>query len=284
VAGGSYQGLVDWRMRRDRQWRGLLLVAVLAAVPAVRVHAHDFWIEPDTFRPAPGHLLRVDLRVGDTFGQGEPFPRDPTHARRFGAIGPDGERAIPGRAGRTPAGRIRVDAPGTYVLVYRGNARTVQLAADRFEAYLHHEGLDHIVAMRAAAGEHFEPGREAFSRCAKAIVRVGEAAGGWDRVAGLSLELIPAGDPSRLAAGDTLTVRLLHEGRPLAGTRVSAMPVTAPDAVVHGTTAADGRVAVPLDRPGRWLVKAVHMMRADRRDDADWESLWASLTFEVPAR
>ena len=33
-----------------------------------------------------------------------------------------------------------------------------------------------------------------------------------------------------------------------------------------------------------WLVKAVHMVQAPAGTDADWESLWASLTFEIPKR
>ena len=37
-----------------------------------------------------------------------------------------------------------------------------------------------------------------------------------------------------------------------------------------------------LTPPGVWLVKAVHMVPAPAASGADWESLWASLTFEVP--
>jgi len=33
-----------------------------------------------------------------------------------------------------------------------------------------------------------------------------------------------------------------------------------------------------------WLVKTVHMVPAPADSGADWESLWASLTFEIPAR
>jgi uncharacterized GH25 family protein len=47
-------------------------------------------------------------------------------------------------------------------------------------------------------------------------------------------------------------------------------------------TDAAGRVRVPLSRSGVWLVKAVHMIPAPAGADADWESIWASLTFELP--
>jgi tetratricopeptide (TPR) repeat protein len=46
---------------------------------------------------------------------------------------------------------------------------------------------------------------------------------------------------------------------------------------------ADGIVTVPLTRAGRWYVKFIHM-RAVNDGDADYESQWASLTFEVRQR
>ena len=41
----------------------------------------------------------------------------------------------------------------------------------------------------------------------------------------------------------------------------------------------DGRVRLPLQRAGRWLVKAVHMVPAPAGANAEWASYWASLTF-----
>ena len=45
-----------------------------------------------------------------------------------------------------------------------------------------------------------------------------------------------------------------------------------------------GRVNLTLPGGGGvWLVKAVHMVPAARETAAEWESLWASTTFELPA-
>jgi hypothetical protein len=45
----------------------------------------------------------------------------------------------------------------------------------------------------------------------------------------------------------------------------------------------DGRARVALAVAGPWLLKSVHMLRAVGADAerAEWESLWASSTFEV---
>ena len=36
-----------------------------------------------------------------------------------------------------------------------------------------------------------------------------------------------------------------------------------------------------MNSAGPWLVKTVHMIRAEGDPRADWESLWASLVFEA---
>ena len=48
-------------------------------------------------------------------------------------------------------------------------------------------------------------------------------------------------------------------------------------------TDSDGRVHLTLKQGGMWLVKAVHMVPAPVGANADWQSYWASLTFELPS-
>jgi hypothetical protein len=98
----------------------------------------------------------------------------------------------------------------------------VRLEAEAFESYLRDEGLDRVIAARAAHGESQQPGIEIFSRNAKAmLVMPGPAAKGdaprWRRPVGLTLELVPETDPRPLAAGGTFAMRLLYRDKPLAG-------------------------------------------------------------------
>ena len=76
--------------------------------------------------------------------------------------------------------------------------------------------------------------------------------------------------------------RILYEGKPLAGALVKAIALEDPDNTLSARSDAQGRVAFVLVRKGVWLVKAVHMAPAPPETGADWESLWASLTFEIP--
>ena len=265
--------------------RRLLLAALLALLAAPALSAHDFWIEPSAFRPAIAQRVAVRLRVGQEF-KGDPVPRDLKLLRRFGLVGPGGETAVPGVPNTEPAGFLSIPAPGLYTIVYASSPEPVQLDAGKFNDYLAQEGLERIRELRARAGQSDAPDREIFSRCAKALVAAGggEAAAGWNRPLGLRLELVPEANPYTLPPGGVLPARLLYEGRPLAGALVTAFTKDHPEQKVSARSDARGRVALKLDRPGVWLVKAVHMIPAPKESGADWESFWASVTFEVPGR
>ena len=142
--------------------------------------------------------------------------------------------------------------------------------------------MDAIVAERARRGETAKPGREIYSRAIKSLLAVtGSEAGDVTRPLGLTLEIVPEVDPYRLPSPKSITVRILHEGKPLAGALVHAFPKADPKAGSQTRTEADGRMSFAVDRPGPWLVKTVHMIRAEGDPRADWESLWASLVFEA---
>lgn len=266
----------------------LLWRAVLGAAPALVLvqpaAAHDFWIEPSSFRPAAGTTVSVRLWVGERL-EGDPVPRSFGRIERFVWRGPSGEAPIDGVEGADPAGLLRVPRRGLLTIAYRGRRSAITLAPAKFDAYLAEEGLDRVLHHRRQRGDAGREGREVFSRCAKALIQVeGSRGGGSDQPLGLTLELVAETNPYRLRAGEDLTVRLLYEGRPLAGARLAAVSRTSPDQTIVERTDPEGRARLHLDRPGMWLIKAVHMVEAPRGLDAEWESLWASLTFEMPPR
>jgi uncharacterized GH25 family protein len=262
---------------------GLAAVLALLAIPALQ--AHDFWIEPSAFRPAIAQRVSVRFRVGQEF-KGDPVPRDPGLLKRFVLAGPSGETPVAGVPNTEPAGFLTIPAPGLYTIVYSSNPEPVQLDAKKFNDYLSQEGLEAIRELRAQRGQSEAPDREIFSRCAKALLLAGggEAGAGWNRELGLRLELIPGANPYTLTDGQALPVRLLYGGKPLQGALVTAFTKEQPAARISARSDAKGRVALKIDRPGIWLVKSVHMVAAPRESGADWESIWASLTFEVPGR
>lgn len=259
--------------------RGLVVLVLLAVASAA--HAHEFWIEPESHRPAKGAVVRFTLRVGDGF-PGEAYPRTASHIERFERFAPSKVHPVIGREGTSPAGVARLREPGVHVVAYRSTRSAIVLRPMKFEAYLAEEGLEHVIAARAKAGTSLHPGREVFSRCAKTLVKVGDAAStGFDRTVDLPLELVPVDDPFRAKPGDTLAFTLYLRGKPLEGCRVKAFRAGDGEAVTHSKTGEDGRVRLRLGKPGRWMIAAVHMEPAPEGLNADWQSLWSSLTFDV---
>ena len=87
---------------------------------------------------------------------------------------------------------------------------------------------------------------------------------------------MPAGDPTSVRAGQSLTVQLLFDGRPVADAAVTAVSAAEGESVTKRTDQ-NGRVTLTLDRAGSWLIKTVHMTRLPSGSTEDWESFWVTL-------
>ncbi|MEO8523343.1 MAG: DUF4198 domain-containing protein [Caldimonas sp.] len=272
---------------RLRVFATLLLISAAA-------DAHEYWLLPDRFAAAPGDEIGIVHRVG-TGWPGENLPRDPRRVVRFAFIDRKGERPIEGAPGADPAGTIALRTTGLAMAVYRSNPSRISLEPALFESYLRDEGLDDVIAWRAAHGESALPGEEMFSRNAKAMVVATDDGASparlsaltardarlWRRSLGLTLEIVAETDPRQLASGAPFTVRVLYLGKPLAGALVKTFPEGSVVTESRVRTDASGRATMTLGKPGVWLVNTVHMIDAPAGSGARWQSLWSSLVFEV---
>lgn len=262
------------------------LVALALLVPRL-AWAHDLWIEPSTFRPAAGENVTASLRVGQKL-HGEPLPLIPMLVDRFVLRGKGADIPMNGFRGvPDPAGYVRVSEAGLHWIAYQSHAYPVVLEARKFEEdYLAAEGLERIVKERAGKGQSAAPGRERFYRCAKSLLEVpgekrAKTPGVFDVPLGFTLELVPRKNPYAIRAGGELPLVLLFHGKPIADVLVVAMSKGDPNNAVSSRSDRKGLVTLHLDRPGFWLVKAVHMEPAPPDAGVDWESWWASITFDL---
>lgn len=259
-----------------RNCRGLLMAALLAAPPAL---AHDFWIEPSIFRPVPGTSVALRLFVGQEF-KGDSVPYFPQKFERYIAAGPAGTQAIPGVLGDEPAGALTPGAPGLYAIGLQTKPDSVSFdTSEEFEQYLLKEGLERNLALHKKRRQPGKKIQETYFRCAKSLIVAGASGNDADRVLGFPLELIAETSPYR---GAGLRLRLLYKGKPLSGALVIAFNKAEPLAKLKARTDDNGRVEFVLPRSGVWLVTSVHMIPASFFSRYDWNSLWASLTFERP--
>ena len=266
-----------FRAQFMRNSRRLLIAALLAvAGPAV---AHDFWIEPQAFQPKPGSAVPLRLFVGQDF-KGDSVPYFPQKFERYIVTGPAGTQPIPGVLGDEPAGTVTPAAPGLYVIGLHTKPDSVSFdTPEEFEKYLLKEGLERNLALHRQRQKPGKKIEETYFRCAKSLMAAGAVGDDADRVLGFPLELVAEANPYRTR---TLRLRLLYQGKPLAGALVVAFNQAEPLAKLKARTDDNGRAEFTLPRSGVWLVTSVHMIPASLFSDFDWESLWASLTFERP--
>ena len=264
--------------------RNIYAVALAATVASAPAMAHEFWLEPSQFTATPGARVAVRLCVGDGYAA-QSLQRDASRIEEFIAVGPDGTREVVGLDGSDPAGFVRLDSAGAIVIAYRSNRAFTEQSDAKFEEYLREDGLEAISVIRAQQGSREDgPVRESYSRYAKLLVRSGATGHIVDRRIGLMLELLAVSDLSTTPADEEqATFQLLYQGKPLAGALVKAMRLAGSDAELAVRTGADGRASFPLGQPGLWRISAVHMTRAPDGVNAEWDSLWASLMFELLA-
>jgi hypothetical protein len=206
---------------------------------------------------------------------------------RFVLRGEGLEMPVGGEPGDDPAGSVRVSEPGLHWIGYQSHPYPVVLEAGKFEDYLRDEGLERIVEERARQGQSAAKGRERFYRCAKSLLdvarqnRAASKSHVFDTPLGFTLELVPQKNPYALSPGAELPVSLWFRGKPIPNVLVVAINKGVPDKAVSARTDARGFVRLRLARPGLWLIKAVHMEAAPPDAGVDWESWWASMTFDL---
>ncbi len=261
----------------------ILIVAAAAAGPAL---AHSLYFMPDRFHAAAGERLAFAIHNGDSFPASEGPPAiERLRDCRLASGGESVSIADFERLEKSARAAVRIPKQGAWWLAVRTIPHFLSLDAAKFESYLKHEGLEAVIEQRARRGESARPGREIYSKHAKALIVAGGSGDAWSRPLGMTLEFVPEADPALWKPGEALPVRLLWRGQPAAGIRVeSAWAAGANHGMaVVGRTGGDGRIRVHIDKAGRWRLHAVAIERRGDSAEADWESFWASMTFEVEA-
>jgi uncharacterized GH25 family protein len=248
-------------------------------------HAHEFWVQPGEFQIAPGAVLSLALQVGDGgMRQRSPIPLH--RITRFEAIGPNGD-AIDMRTSLAATAKrdVLLDVPGTYVLALATDNRAYsRQSAERFNAYLETEGLTPALEYRARTHQMHVDGFERYSRAAKSIVLVGassvQSQPHVTQPLGLPLEIVPVVNPYGEPRPTSFPVRVLYDGQVLPGALVKLSNLEQGLAPVDARRSDKfGLVTFTMPQTGSWLVSVVWTKRLENSSEADFETVFASLTF-----
>lgn len=258
------------------------LTLALSGFIASGAQAHEFWMVPHDARSHVGTQVLFELRIGSGL-PGKQTRRIPGLVADFSATDTQGKFAVSGHDNSLVIGHFKPRTAGATVAVLETNPAQITLSAAEFEAYLREEGLEKIIRQRQEDGDSDQPGSELYSRFAKSIVLVDGQSGGFDRIVGLPFELIPQTEPLHYQPGQVYRLRLLHNGKPLAGTQVKAQSQGKRRYFLKTVSDAQGDVAFTLPESGFWIFSAEEMTPS-QRSDADWESQWASVTMAIGKR
>ncbi len=263
-----------------------LALLIVASASAATVAAHDFWVQPQSFAAAVDSPVPVTIEVGHgTLRQRWSAALD--RIAKFAAVGPTGlvdRRADlkPPTGGASDA-EMRFAQPATYIIVLETNRAESNLPALRFNDYIAAEGIAPAIALRAQAGTTDTPGRELYSRRAKALVRIGaspEPQPQVTRPVGMTLEIVPNRDPYAMGVDQSLPVTVLYNGHPLAGAfvKLNNLDFDARPVETHKTDAR-GQATFTIPFRGLWQMNVVWTKSLIGNPKADFDTVFSSLTF-----
>jgi uncharacterized GH25 family protein len=268
--------------RRGRAFAAIAAV-VLLAFAARPARAHDTWLLPTRSHVEAGGPLTLAMTSGMAFPQSE-TAIDADRIARSGVRLGGKDSAFAGRQeGEQSLQLTTADQPQTGLatvwIVLK--PRTLELTAEDVQHYLEEIGSPPAVVARWQAMPEPRRWRESYRKNVKTFVRVGEGIDDatWAQPVGAPLELVPENDPTSLRAGDKLTFLLLRNGQPAPGIAIGLVRAGETTAT-NQETDARGRTTFTLDRGG-WYLARVTDLRPATGKDLDWESDFATLTFEV---
>lgn len=270
------------------------VLAALALGLALPAGAHDFWLIPLGFHVDAGAELVVLGQTSSAFPEsvGAVTVDRVASARLIGGASTAEIRDL-GVSGNSLRLRHRPGTAGQQIVAVTIHPRSVRESPAAFQNYLVVEGApEALERLRREGRVPRDTITRRYAKYAKSLVTVGQGGpAAWNRPAGHPLEFIPASAEAPVP-GAAWSVQLLFRGQPMAGARVHAGvvalgPADGLDALagteehVELLTDPQGRVSVPVTRPGLWNLRTLQIVEADPGSGADWDTHWATLVFEV---
>ncbi len=272
------------------------IIFALLCIFAAALNAHDMFLKLQSFFLKPHVKANIALFNG-TFQKSENvITRD--RMQDVSVVGPNSQRAHPDTSQWHNAGNVSVleittgDA-GTYVVGVSTKSKALTLAAKDFNEYLLHDGVLDTYEARKKSNALDKDARELYSKHIKAVVQIGDKrSDGFKARLGYPIEIVPLQNPYSLKAGETLEALVLSHGKPLANALVyasfaghhahakTASGEERHEEAVTTRTDANGVAKIKLAKHGQWYIRLIHMVPSKQKD-VDYESNWATLTFEI---
>lgn len=264
-----------------------LAISGAAIVMIVAIaQGHDLFLKLDSYFLRPNSKATVDVLNG-TFKESDgAVARDRiVNLTLFGPNLPDssGDAVAWRTENKMSVMEFQTGAPGTYVIGISTKTRENTRTGAEFNKFLEEDGMPDVLAARKKNNELDKGATQRYSKYVRAIFQVGDTLSeDYKKSLKHPIELIPQKNPYSLKPGDSVPVLCLLDGKPLQNQFVTAGSETS-DGKLHSVNLrsdSKGIARVKLANRGKWFVKTIHMEKVSQQG-LDYESKWATLTFEI---
>ncbi|MEM7463842.1 MAG: DUF4198 domain-containing protein [Pseudomonadota bacterium] len=274
-----------------------LLVLAKSISPAI---GHELWISPDNYQLSLDKPLTAHIRIGEKF-EGPSFPFVEMNFERFEIADATTSFKVAGRLGDAPALNQKAKNAGLNVILYETTANSVTYTdLEKFRNFVTHKGYPEIIDDHIGRGLPQSGFKERYFRYAKSLIAV-EDGEGTDQKLGLEIEIVALENPYKADLSAGLPVQVFYQDKPHANAQVeiferAGSSITSAEDELTGKveisileTDLNGKVNIPVRQGYEYLVDSVVIRPVEpptsatgNSNPAVWESLWASMTFEIP--
>lgn len=250
-------------------------------------HAHNFWLSVSKHNPDGGEKVSVTPLIGHA-DKTLLWPFNPHRIIGLNSMGPQGTVDHQDSMLLYPVSKslpVTYDAEGVYIFSIETTSSFSELPSDKFRDYIKEEGLTPIILHRADVQKN-KAGREIYSRRGKAIINAGDVENVSPdylfRPIGHTLEFVPLSNYSFNSKDEPITADVYYRGVKTEGITVRLISLSE-GADVEETVISNsqGRVSFPRPDNGKWKLHAVWSDVLENDEDAEYDTIFASLSFEV---
>jgi uncharacterized GH25 family protein len=261
----------------------LLFGTVALLFFSTNAFAHNLWLNPGNHYPEVGETVDIEIGWGHKYleSRTDQEVKEET-IKDISAVDPDGnivelERKSPSLF------QLKIDKPGVY-LVTAGIKPGIFTTTPEGRKWANKKEVQHPLKCTA------------YEIIAKTLIVAGKNDRNLSTPTGQPIEVILLEDPSNLKIGDALPIKVLFEGKPLAGISLNAKYAgydkeTSDDGHGHGPgekhypaetkTDDQGEATITPETSGHWIIILSHRTPYPDTETCDEYMYNAAFTFEI---